>query len=102
MRAATNTGAAVQGGSFKIWNSPIPYLFGGVALLLGLIAVALVILACSRKASSNPEEKPAATPLPVLQPEMEPKIFVIMAGDANPTYLAKPTASSTTLSAYVR
>ncbi|KAF5787554.1 putative protein glutamine dumper [Helianthus annuus] len=29
------------------WHSPVPYLFGGLALILGLIAFALLILACS-------------------------------------------------------
>ncbi|VAI80657.1 unnamed protein product [Triticum turgidum subsp. durum] len=29
------------------WQSPVPYLFGGLAAMLGLIALALLILACS-------------------------------------------------------
>nr|GFA24245.1 protein glutamine dumper 2-like [Tanacetum cinerariifolium] len=29
------------------WHSPVPYLFGGLAAMLGLIAFALLILACS-------------------------------------------------------
>ncbi|CAI9775666.1 unnamed protein product [Fraxinus pennsylvanica] len=29
------------------WHSPVPYLFGGLAVMLGLIAFALLILACS-------------------------------------------------------
>ncbi|KAA8530499.1 hypothetical protein F0562_005208 [Nyssa sinensis] len=90
----TNTTTTDAG--FHRWNSPIPYLFGGLALMLGLIALALIILACSmRKSSSDQsssevEEKPAANPVNLPQPEMEPKIVVIMAGDDNPTYLAKP------------
>lgn len=64
--------------------------------MLGLIAVALVILACSysKSRSSSPsdaEEKPAK---PVnVEVDSEPKIVVIMAGDDNPTYLAKPVSS---------
>ncbi|KAI8031707.1 Protein GLUTAMINE DUMPER 4 [Camellia lanceoleosa] len=91
--AATNTTAG-----FQRWNSPIPYLFSSLALTLGLIAFALAILACScKQSSSNPSssanEQPG-TPLSVLQPEMEPKIVVIMPGDENPKYLAKPIPSS--------
>lgn len=29
------------------WQSPVPYLFGGLAAMLGLITLALLILACS-------------------------------------------------------
>ncbi|XP_058228157.1 protein GLUTAMINE DUMPER 4-like [Rhododendron vialii] len=95
--AASPTAAATIG--FHRWNSPIPYLFGGLALMLGLITLALVILACSYKNSSSDssgtgaEEKPAR-PSHALQPEMEPKIVVIMAGDENPTFLAKPVSST--------
>ncbi|ONK69683.1 uncharacterized protein A4U43_C05F25650 [Asparagus officinalis] len=33
--------------SHSAWHSPVPYLFGGLAAMLGLIAFALLILACS-------------------------------------------------------
>ncbi|KAA8547855.1 hypothetical protein F0562_004284 [Nyssa sinensis] len=97
MRPTNTTATTVDGGS-RQWNSPIPYLFGGLALTLGLVALALIILACSYKRSSSGsstevQEKPADMPMNVLQPEMEPKIVVIMAGDDNPTYLAKPSSS---------
>ncbi|KAF5204650.1 Glutamine dumper, partial [Thalictrum thalictroides] len=86
------------------WNSPLPYLFGGLAAMLGLISFALLILACTYHKSmddddddnlSSPddvdEEKPAK--LPTLPPaEFEPKIVVIMAGNDQPTYLAKPVS----------
>ncbi|XWS36886.1 hypothetical protein CRYUN_Cryun20dG0123700 [Craigia yunnanensis] len=98
MRPARNSTAAVTGAGFRHWNSPIPYLFGGLAVMLGLIAMALVILACSYKksqsnnSSGEAEEKPAKQV--TMQLEMEPKIVVIMAGDENPTYLAKPVSST--------
>ncbi|CAL5325962.1 hypothetical protein CsSME_00005327 [Camellia sinensis var. sinensis] len=97
----TTTTTTTVNGSIHQWNSPIPYLFSGLAVMLGLIAFALVILACSYKKSSSSSsssssnssthagEKPVRPP-----PEMEPKIVVIMAGDENPTYLAKPVSSS--------
>ncbi|KAM7510211.1 hypothetical protein LguiB_009086 [Lonicera macranthoides] len=90
------TGTAV---AMHRWNSPVPYLFGGLALMLGLIALALIILACSYKKPPNnssnddAEEEKSAKPVRVLQPEWEPKIVVIMAGDNNPTYLAEPISA---------
>ncbi|XVE72240.1 hypothetical protein DITRI_Ditri11bG0023600 [Diplodiscus trichospermus] len=101
MKPASNStaaAAAATGAEFRHWNSPIPYLFGGLAVMLGLIAMALVILACSfRKSASGSttgeaEEKHAKQVSMHL--EMEPKIVVIMAGDENPTYLANPVSST--------
>ncbi|XAR51593.1 hypothetical protein NMG60_11006264 [Bertholletia excelsa] len=96
----TNTTAAGAGDSgFRHWNSPIPYLFGGLALMLGLIAFALVVLFCSYKNTSgsgspgDAEEEKSGRPSPALKPEMEPRIdAVLMPGDENPTYLAKLVA----------
>ncbi|CAA2987065.1 GLUTAMINE DUMPER 4-like [Olea europaea subsp. europaea] len=103
MRAAYNATAAVDGDGLQRWNSPTPYLFGGFALMLGLVAFALIILACSyRKSSSagessnDAEEKPAKAVDRVLQPEMEPRIVVIMAGETIPSYLAKPAVAAST------
>ncbi|KAK9272045.1 hypothetical protein L1049_002414 [Liquidambar formosana] len=78
----------------QLWKSPIPYLFGGIAVMIGLIAVALVILACSnRKHSPNDaEEKPVINTM--AEAEAEPEIVVIMAGENNPTYIATPLTSS--------
>ncbi|KAJ4707187.1 Protein GLUTAMINE DUMPER like [Melia azedarach] len=84
----------------KLWQSPTPYLFGSLAIVLTLIAVALILLLCSyRKRYSNSgndydEEKPPAVLLKVLDPE--PKVVVIMAGDDQPTYLATPATCSKT------
>lgn len=93
----TNTTPAAGGVGMQRWNSPIPYLFGGLALVLGLVALALVILACSYRNSDDDEsssnEKSSEKAAHALQPEMEPRIVVIMAGDTNPTYLAKPIAA---------
>ncbi|KMT18740.1 hypothetical protein BVRB_2g028620 [Beta vulgaris subsp. vulgaris] len=82
-------------GTIQRWNTPIPYLFGGLALMLCLIAIALLLLACSfRKSSSsnngnnNGSRKMASCS--TSGSENDTKIVVIMAGDENPTYLAKP------------
>ncbi|GFP99794.1 protein glutamine dumper 3 [Phtheirospermum japonicum] len=88
------------------WHSPIPYLFGGLAAMLGLIAFALLILACSywklsgqvnggdgdaeggaaaAKGDGGSDEKAS--------PVFEEKLLVIMAGEVKPTFLATPTSS---------
>lgn len=97
MRPANNSTATtgVDGGLHL--NSPMPYLFGGLAFVLGLIAIALLILACSyRKSLSNSSsenaEKAATKQVEIEVLDSEPKIAVIMAGEENPTYLAKPVS----------
>ncbi|KAL8231423.1 hypothetical protein R6Q57_001201 [Mikania cordata] len=101
--ATHHTAAAATG--FR-WNSPIPYLFGGLALMLSLIAFALIILVCSYKkpyssssysseASGGDQEKGSMRDFRVeLSPEMEPKIVIMMPGDICPTYLAEPAPST--------
>ncbi|KAG6777541.1 hypothetical protein POTOM_017366 [Populus tomentosa] len=90
MRPVT-TSIIVGGGAhrrFWQWNSLAAYLFVGLAFMLGLVTVALVILAFSyRKSLSNSssgteaesDEKPAK------KVDFEPEIVVIMAGDENRT-----------------
>lgn len=105
--AAKAVVAPVAGAAHSAWHSPVPYLFGGLAAMLGLIAFALLILACSYwklsgyleggagrgddEGSSADGAKPAASDLP--PPIWEEKILVIMAGDVKPTYLATPMSS---------
>lgn len=89
------------------WHSPVPYLFGGLAAMLGLIAFALLILACSYwklsgylenqgdgerdlEAGEADGRDGAAKPAP---PVMEEKFLVIMAGQEKPTFLATPMSS---------
>ncbi|MQL96518.1 hypothetical protein Taro_029190 [Colocasia esculenta] len=95
------------------WHTPVPYLFGGLAAILGLIAFALLLLACSYWKLSGylesgngvrgdgdagdlegGEGKPGnagGCKLPPLPPEQ--RIVVIMAGDDKPTFLATPMSS---------
>ncbi|KAL8191492.1 hypothetical protein R6Q57_009904 [Mikania cordata] len=88
------------------WHSPVPYLFGGLAAMLSLIAFALLILACSYSKHAGGHETGAdeETDLEAgnsrpgnhdkeLPPVFEEKYLVIMAGDANPTFLATPVSS---------
>ncbi|KAL6287643.1 hypothetical protein ACE6H2_012033 [Prunus campanulata] len=100
MPSAHSTAAATgHDAVLRNWKSPIPYLFGGLALMLGLVAVALLILACSfhKTPSSNSstssdadqDQKPTR-PVDIEAADSEPKIVVIMAGEKTATYLAKP------------
>ncbi|PIA63362.1 hypothetical protein AQUCO_00201002v1 [Aquilegia coerulea] len=79
-------------------NSPIPYLFGGLAVMLGLIALSLIILVCTKRIlptiSESDDDIEKAPKLLLPPPEMEPKIVVIMAGDYMPTFLAKPISTT--------
>ncbi|XP_057799189.1 protein GLUTAMINE DUMPER 5-like [Salvia miltiorrhiza] len=89
------------------WHSPVPYLFGGLAAMLGLIAFALLILACSYWKLSNGEEgrdgdveggaaeKGEGGSAEKALPVFEEKFLVIMAGEVKPTYLATPISSKT-------
>ncbi|OMO86163.1 hypothetical protein CCACVL1_09756 [Corchorus capsularis] len=90
------------------WHSPVPYLFGGLAAMLGLIAFALLILACSywrlsgRLDSNNNESEERDVENGDGEKESdsnkqikvyEEKILVIMAGQEKPTFLATPVST---------
>ncbi|KAL2490126.1 Protein GLUTAMINE DUMPER 2 [Forsythia ovata] len=90
------------------WHSPVPYLFGGLAAMLGLIAFALLILACSywklsdqmngagegeRDVEAGDDQKGENTTAAMATLPFEEKIVVIMAGDVKPTFLATPMSS---------
>ncbi|GFY95311.1 glutamine dumper 1 [Actinidia rufa] len=89
------------------WHSPVPYLFGGLAAMLGLIAFALLILACSywklsgcidagenisgeRDLELGQADKDEKLKIP---PVIKEKFLVIMAGQEKPTFLATPISS---------
>ncbi|XP_073298272.1 protein GLUTAMINE DUMPER 6-like [Primulina huaijiensis] len=104
MRPTPTADAHNNPSGFLNWNSPLPYLFGGLGLMLLLIATALIILACSyRKSSSRSTDhggdKATQLPTAVSASDNRPKIVVIMAGDDNPTRLAVPISSSFSISA---
>ncbi|KAL2482836.1 protein GLUTAMINE DUMPER 5-like [Forsythia ovata] len=94
------------------WHSPVPYLFGGLAAMLGLIAFALLILACSYWKLSGYIENRDETErdleagevngdgdgsadggVKAEPPVLEEKYLVIMAGQEKPTFLATPMSS---------
>jgi len=87
----------------SLWHTPIPYLFGGLAFIMGLIALALLALAYSYcKLSRNNQdgdhndmenkESDPQTKEPIKS--YEEKILVIMAGNEKPTFLATPVVLS--------
>uniref|UniRef100_A0ACD5Z6J1 Uncharacterized protein n=1 Tax=Avena sativa TaxID=4498 RepID=A0ACD5Z6J1_AVESA len=90
-----------------LWRTPTPYLFLGFALMMGLIAVALLILICTRRKparSSRPESGAAesASARGAMAPlDREPKVVVIMAGDDMPSFIAsaRPFAFATAVNA---
>ncbi|KAL2531977.1 Protein GLUTAMINE DUMPER 3 [Abeliophyllum distichum] len=97
MKPAVQNSSITAGGGVDQWNTSIPYFFGTLGLMLGLIVLSLIILACLHRKSSNydaAEENPT-NPLHLLHPQLEPKInVVIMAGETNPTFLANPVPST--------
>ncbi|KAL6324564.1 hypothetical protein AAG906_013376 [Vitis piasezkii] len=97
MRPANSSSSSIE---IWRWNSPFPYLFGGLALILGLIGVALIILSCShKKRTPSPDHDKDKPPKTICtEPDTVPRVVVIMAGDENPTYLATPVLTSTTAS----
>ncbi|RCV05215.1 hypothetical protein SETIT_1G065200v2 [Setaria italica] len=98
------------------WQSPVPYLFGGLAAMLGLIALSLLALACTYwKLSGNllaagePEDAErqggtgsrrgdgggkaaAAGEAGLAGDHWREHVVVIMAGDERPTFLAMPAS----------
>ncbi|XP_021895724.1 protein GLUTAMINE DUMPER 1-like [Carica papaya] len=100
--AASNSTSATGDAVLRQWNSPMPYLFGGLAFMLLLISAALFILACSYRKSSSENTRnrnidhhreAAAAKQEAGETKMDVKIVVIMPGDDNPTYLAKPVSA---------
>ncbi|KAI3814713.1 hypothetical protein L1987_14357 [Smallanthus sonchifolius] len=78
------------------WHSPVPYLFGGLAVMMGLIAFALLVLAYSMWMNSgyfqngdrDIESRNGNNPPPESNNKRElsdKKYLVIMAGEAKPT-----------------
>jgi hypothetical protein len=88
--AAGHVGNAHPG----LWRTPTPYLFLGFAMMMALIAVALLVLVCtrrkpsagsSRRGSSAGEASARGGMSPL---DREPKVVVIMAGDDMPSFIA--------------
>ncbi|XP_074572044.1 protein GLUTAMINE DUMPER 2-like [Curcuma longa] len=102
-----SSSAAAPGGLHSAWHSPVPYLFGGLAAMLGLIAFALLILSCSfwhlssyldtgepdpDAADSGGDPSADHRKPDTADPALfaEERFLVIMPGDDAPTVLAIP------------
>ncbi|CAN6216240.1 unnamed protein product [Urochloa humidicola] len=77
------------------WRTPTPYLFLGFAFMMGLIAVALLVLICSRRkptrraGAADLEARDASSARALAPLDREPKVVVVMAGDLAPSFLAR-------------
>ena len=85
------------------WYSPMPYVFGGLAAMLGLIAVAVLLLVCSYwkrfqqvgnvAGNTNLEAEVMTVSIGddctkiALNTISEERVLVIMAGDDKPSFL---------------
>ncbi|MCD7470922.1 hypothetical protein HAX54_011159 [Datura stramonium] len=91
MREISMTNSAASGSPHSGHGDLTSLPFGSLGIMLLLIAVALIVLACSfRKrlsSSSNSSEKSACPPVNSTIVEMSPRIVVIMAGDHKPTHI---------------
>ncbi|XP_066379080.1 protein GLUTAMINE DUMPER 6-like [Miscanthus floridulus] len=79
------------GGPPSLWKTPTPYVFLGIAFMMGVIAVALLVLICTRKkaSSSSSDEKAAAAARALVPLDRVPKVVVFMPGDDRaPSFLA--------------
>ncbi|KAK4374513.1 hypothetical protein RND71_005190 [Anisodus tanguticus] len=108
IEASSSANIAPVGPLRSPWHSPVPYLFGGLAAMLGLIAFALLILACSYWRLSGYLEENQEGDIEegnnnnngdgdgkmVESSILEEKFLVIMAGQLKPTYIATPSLSS--------
>lgn len=84
-------GAAAHSG----WRSPVPFLFGSMAAMLGLVALALIILTCSYYWNSlsgddSDRQKPPDSDGAKGPASLEDSFLVVMPGDVAPTALAIP------------
>lgn len=89
------------------WHTPVPYFFGGLAAVLGLIAFALLILACTYLNVTDDDQNDGDGERDLEAGDaksdnhkkeltvFEDKYLVIMAGEAKPTFLATPVTNKT-------
>ncbi|CAN4086208.1 unnamed protein product [Withania somnifera] len=84
---------------FWQWNSPVPCIYFGLAVIVVTIAFALIFLIfCPQNSTSTEhlvetdEEIKKRYQINFLDPE--PKIVVVFAGNDKPLYIAKPLTYS--------
>ncbi|GLJ43144.1 hypothetical protein SUGI_0895410 [Cryptomeria japonica] len=85
----------------SLWRSPVPYLMAGMGVMIALILFALILLLWSKRNQNSGAQESESTSE---KNEMEEKnmdghggdemerVAVIMAGNDNPTFIAKPSS----------
>ncbi|XP_051120738.1 protein GLUTAMINE DUMPER 2-like [Andrographis paniculata] len=104
--SSSNSGSSSSSVPRSPWQSPVPYLFGGLAAMLALIAFALIILFCSywklsgyfqnnnlQETTAGEADSGDKAP-PAEAAAVEEKFLVIMAGQDMPTFLASKAPTS--------
>jgi hypothetical protein len=76
----------------SIWKSSAPYLLLSMAFIMGIIAVALIMLICTKRKSSNGDSLSSVEMGVQVPTDLRPQILVIMAGDVTPSFVAKPVS----------
>ncbi|CAL0304954.1 unnamed protein product [Lupinus luteus] len=90
------------------WHSPVPYLFTALTAMLGLIAFTMLIQLAykfwklSEHIEENEEAKEDLEAQKATPQAHEEKIFVVMAGQEKPTFLATPMWSKNSSSIEVQ
>ncbi|KAJ8619593.1 hypothetical protein MRB53_028122 [Persea americana] len=90
------------------WSSPEPYFSGVLAGILGITAIALLLLLCSclehfslsdfiesrrrRRRGGMHNMRETTQELVKIPQPLEKKVVVIMAGEENPSYIATPAS----------
>uniref|UniRef100_A0A7N0U8E6 Uncharacterized protein n=1 Tax=Kalanchoe fedtschenkoi TaxID=63787 RepID=A0A7N0U8E6_KALFE len=96
--SAAPGGGGTAVGPRSEWRSPMPYVFGGVAAMMGLIAFGLLILACSywnlNGSGSDEDEGVKGAKKTGSKQVCGEQFVVILAGDDRPTCLATPAAAA--------
>ncbi|GLJ43161.1 hypothetical protein SUGI_0896050 [Cryptomeria japonica] len=102
---AINSTNSVNALPNSLWHSPVPYLLGGVCVIVLLLAVAFILLLLSslKIAHNGPSgnegahminiedgEKNAETKLSGCDQKTVESVIVVMAGDEEPSFLATP------------
>ncbi|GLJ30555.1 hypothetical protein SUGI_0605000 [Cryptomeria japonica] len=101
-KSSGNTEASANGGHSE-WRWPVPFLFGGFATIVLLIAFAVLVLARSyckeqQQTQTGPDIIASNELAEISVGDEEQKVVVIMAGNETPTFFANPASSNLNLS----
>lgn len=95
------TSSPTIGMTHSLRRSPVPYLIGGLGVMIALILFALLLLLCSHYKRSSREHESESTSennemgkknMEVHGCDAIERVVVIMAGNDSPTFIAKPSS----------